>query len=88
MLELLLDTARAILALAALLTLVRVIRGPTTPDRVVALDLVGILTAGFVVVSAAASGSSFFLDVAIVVALISFVGTIAYARYVEISEEP
>jgi len=75
-----------ILAIAALLTLFRVIRGPTLPDRVVALDLFGILIAGFTVVNAAATGLSFFLDVALVIALLSFVGTIGYSRYIEVAE--
>ena len=71
------------LAAAALLAFVRVIRGPTLPDRVVAIDLIGVLIVGLIVVSAAATGERSFLDVAIVIALISFVGTVAYARYVE-----
>ena len=50
------------------------------------LDLVGVLIAGIAVVSAARTGSRYFLDVAIVIALISFVGTVAYARYVETGE--
>jgi multicomponent Na+:H+ antiporter subunit F len=79
--------AFGLLAIAALLALVRVVRGPTLPDRVVALDLLGILVVGFAVLSAAATGSSYFLDVAIVIALLSFVGTIAYARYVEMGEQ-
>lgn len=86
MLERLLLAALAILAVSALLVLRRVVSGPTLPDRVVAIDLIGVIIVGFAVVSAAATGSSFFLDVAIVIALISFVGTIAYARYVEIAE--
>jgi multicomponent Na+:H+ antiporter subunit F len=71
------------LAAAALLAFVRVVRGPTLPDRVVAIDLIGVLVVGLIVVSAAATGEDSFLDVAIVIALISFVGTVAYARYVE-----
>jgi multicomponent Na+:H+ antiporter subunit F len=71
------------LAAAALLAFVRVVRGPTLPDRVVAIDLIGVLVVGLVVVSAAATGEDSFLDVAVVIALISFVGTVAYARYVE-----
>lgn len=77
------STALTMLALAALLTFVRVVRGPTLPDRVVAIDLIGVLIVGLIVVSAAVSGEQGFLDAAIVVALISFVGTVAYARYVE-----
>ena len=57
--------------------------GPTLPDRVVAIDLIGVLIVGVIVVTAAATGDQTFLDVAIVIALISFVGTVAYARYVE-----
>jgi multicomponent Na+:H+ antiporter subunit F len=71
------------LAVAALLAFVRLLRGPTLPDRVVAIDLIGVLMIGLIVVSAAATGEQAFLDVAIVIALISFVGTVAYARYVE-----
>jgi multicomponent Na+:H+ antiporter subunit F len=83
MLDLLFPVVFGILAVSALLALVRVIRGPTLPDRVVALDLMGVLVVGFAVVSAAATGSPYFLDVAIVIALLGFVGTIAYARYIE-----
>lgn len=75
-----------ILAIAALLAFVRVWRGPTLPDRVVAIDLIGVIIVGVMVVDAAASGERAFLDVAIVMALISFVGTVAYARYVERQE--
>lgn len=83
MLDMTLQIALAILSLAALLALIRVVRGPTLPDRVVALDLVGVLVAAVAVVSAALTGHRYFLDVAIIIALISFVGTVAYARYVE-----
>jgi multicomponent Na+:H+ antiporter subunit F len=76
-------TALAMLAVAALLAFVRVVRGPTLPDRVVAIDLIGIMIVGMIVVGGAETGERAFLDVAIVFALISFVGTVAYARYVE-----
>ena len=83
MLDLAIEITLVMLALAALLAFVRVLRGPTLPDRVVAIDLIGVLIVGVLVVEAAATGNQAFLDVAIVIALISFVGTIAYARYVE-----
>lgn len=75
--------ALAMLAIAAALAFVRLVRGPTLPDRVVALDLIGVLIVGVIVVAASATGQQALLDVAIVIALISFVGTIAYARYIE-----
>jgi multicomponent Na+:H+ antiporter subunit F len=87
MLETATGIALVMLALAALLTLARLLRGPTLPDRVVAIDLVGVLIVGLIVVEASVTGERAFLDVAIVIALISFVGTVAYARYVEREEK-
>jgi len=86
MLDITVTVAFLMLTVAALLALVRVVRGPTLPDRVVAIDLIGVLIVGVIVVAAAATGEQAFLDVAIVIALISFVGTVAYARYVEREE--
>jgi multicomponent Na+:H+ antiporter subunit F len=74
------------LALSALLAFVRLLIGPTLPDRVVAIDLIGIVVVGLIVVGAAATGERAFLDVAVVIALISFIGTVAYSRYVERQE--
>ena len=73
----------AMLATAALMTLVRLMRGPTLSDRVVAMDLLGVIVLGLNVVGAGSTGQRGFLDAAVVIALIGFVGTVAYARYVE-----
>ena len=75
--------ALTMLALGAGLTFVRLVRGPSLPDRVISIDLIGILIVCVLVVMAGDSGQQAFLDVAMVIALISFVGTVAYARYVE-----
>lgn len=72
-----------LLGLALGLALLRVIRGPSTPDRVLALDLLGSIGIGTIGVIAVVSGSSLFLDVALVIALLSFLGTVAFARYLE-----
>jgi multicomponent Na+:H+ antiporter subunit F len=75
--------ALCMIGVAILLAVVRLIRGPSLPDRVVALDLISILVAGMTAVYAIASGQAVFLDVATILALISFLGTVAFARYVE-----
>jgi len=75
--------ALTMLALSAGLTFVRLVRGPSLPDRVISIDLIGILVVCVLVVVAGDSGQQAFLDVAMVIALISFVGTVAYARYLE-----
>jgi multicomponent Na+:H+ antiporter subunit F len=75
--------ALAMLAVAVGLTFIRLAMGPTLPDRVIALDLIGVLLVCTLVLMAGATAQQALLDVAMVVALISFVGTVAYARYIE-----
>ena len=71
------------LGVALLVAFVRLVKGPTLPDRIVAMDLFGVLVVGLIVVLAGWSGVRATLDAAIVIALIGFLGTVAYATYVE-----
>lgn len=73
----------AALGLPLLLGFVRLIRGPSLPDRVVALDFMTAVAVAVAGVWAIATGNPVFLDVAMVLALITFVGTVAFARYLE-----
>jgi len=73
----------AVLAVAAALAMVRLARGPSLPDRVVALDLIAAVGVAICAVAAMAFELAVFLDVAMLLALISFVGTVAFARYLE-----
>lgn len=75
--------AFVMLSAAMVLTFIRLVRGPTLPDRVVALDLFAILSTGFLAVYAIDSQQQVFLDVAIVLGLIAFLGTAAFALYIE-----
>lgn len=61
----------------------RVIRGPSLPDRVIALDLLSVILVAMCAVYAAATGERSFLDVALALALVAFFTTAAFARYVE-----
>ncbi|HSE90736.1 MAG TPA: cation:proton antiporter [Candidatus Binatia bacterium] len=72
-----------VIVLAMLLAFIRLVRGPSLPDRVVALDLITIQIAAMLAVDTIATGQAVFLDAAIVLALISFLGTVAFARYLE-----
>lgn len=83
MLETISQITLVTLAVALLLAVARLVKGPTLPDRIVAMDLVGVLVVGLIVVLAATSRVPATLDAAIVIALVGFVGTIAYAMYVE-----
>ena len=62
---------------------VRVLRGPSLPDRVLALDMIGLLSVSFIAVVAVASHQAVLLDAAIALALVSFLGTVAFARFIE-----
>jgi multicomponent Na+:H+ antiporter subunit F len=73
----------AILGAATLLAVIRLIRGPSLPDRVVALDLVATLAVGMIAVYAIATDQEVFLRDAIVLAVVAFLGTVAFAYYVE-----
>ncbi|CTQ33657.1 monovalent cation/H+ antiporter complex subunit F [Jannaschia rubra] len=66
-----------------LLAMVRLIKGPSLPDRVVALDTMTVLIVAFCGLFAIDAGSTAFLDVAVVLALIGFLATVALARFVE-----
>jgi multicomponent Na+:H+ antiporter subunit F len=63
------------------LCLYRIANGPTATDRMVAIDILGTVVVGFVAIITAVSGKTYLLDVALVWALVSFVGTLALAKY-------
>jgi multicomponent Na+:H+ antiporter subunit F len=83
MLEIVSQTTLVTLGAALIVAFIRLVKGPTLPDRIVAMDLFGVLVVGLIVVLAGWSGVRATLDAAIVIALIGFLGTIAYATYVE-----
>lgn len=65
----------------------RLIVGPTTADRVVALDLISMVLVAFFVVFAMASGVGSYMDAAIVLSLVAFLGTVAFARFLERADD-
>jgi multicomponent Na+:H+ antiporter subunit F len=70
-----------VLGFALLCALLRMARGPTLPDRIVALELVATLMVGVVAVYSISNRQPVFLDVAIVLALVGFLGAVAFARF-------
>ena len=83
MLSISLSIAYTLLSAALVIALVRLIKGPTLPDRVVALELMASLTVGFIGVYAVSSERGAFLDVAMVLALIGFIAAVGFSRYLE-----
>lgn len=76
-----------ILAFSALLIFIRFVKGPSIVDRVVALDLMITTGLGFIAVYSMLTGHSTFLDIAMILALIGFLGTIAFSYYLEKREK-
>lgn len=65
----------------SLICLYRVIRGPTIPDRMVGVDIFGILVVGICAIIAMQTGKSFILDIGIAWIILSFIGTLTLAKY-------
>ena len=63
--------------------IVRLVKGPDTVDRVVAIDLLTIVTIALIALLAHTAGRYIYLDVALVYGLLSFLGVLAVARYLE-----
>lgn len=70
-------------ACAIILGFYRVVRGPSLPDRVMALDMIGLMAVSTIALVAIATRASVLLDAAIALALISFLGTVAFSRFIE-----
>ncbi|SLN12302.1 Na(+)/H(+) antiporter subunit F [Pseudoruegeria aquimaris] len=71
------------IVLALVLGFIRLVKGPSLPDRVVALDMMTILIVAFCGLFAISTRDETFLDVALVMALVGFLATVALARFAE-----
>lgn len=71
------------LALGLLFSFIRLLRGPSLPDRVVALELIASLTVGTLAAYAMVMRVPAALDVALVLALVGFLAAVAFSRYLE-----
>lgn len=74
--------ALCLLSLSFLLTVLRVILGPTLPDRVLALDMLVVIAVGFIAVIGIKTGYTLYLDIAIALGLVGFLATVAFARFI------
>jgi len=85
--DLIAQISLVVLVIALGLAFLRLVLGPSLPDRVVALDLVATLLVGLIAVSAVETGDVIFLRVAMVVALFNFIGTIGFCWYLQRDSE-
>lgn len=72
-----------ILAISVMLVFIRLLKGPAVVDRVIALDLIITIGIGIITVYSIRMDQKVLLDVAVILALIAFLGTVAFAYYIE-----
>lgn len=72
-----------LIGLSILVIFIRLIIGPSIEDRIVALDLLSANAIAFIAVYSIQSRATTFLDVGIILALLAFLGTVAFASYLE-----
>ena len=71
-----------IVGLAMLMALVRLLRGPTVPDRVLALDTLNVATIAQLILFGMHLGSAIYFEVALIIAMLGFVSTVVLSKYV------
>ncbi len=72
-----------VLMVCCFLCLYRIGRGPSAPDRTVAIDILGTVVVGFCALMGLLTGKDYYLNIAIAWAVLSFIGTLALAKYLE-----
>jgi len=75
--------AMYIILLACVLCLFRIFKGPSAADRIVAVDILGIMIVGFCAILTVATERSWYIDIGIAWALQSFISTLALSKYME-----
>ncbi len=81
--EIILQISTYFVSAGIILSTLRMIKGPSMADRAVALDTFTVISISLIVLIACLSGRVIFLDVGMVYAILSFIGVVAVARYLE-----
>jgi len=76
------DASTAMLVLSLVMAFVRLVRGPSLPDRIISLDLLAIVVMGILSIHAIRTGEHVYMTAGIALALIAFIGTVALALYI------
>lgn len=82
LLDISLTVALVMLSLAFLITVARIVMGPTLPDRVLGLDMLTSVAIGFIAVIGIDTGFTLYIDIAIALGLVGFLATVALARFI------
>ncbi|ACQ71537.1 multiple resistance and pH regulation protein F [Exiguobacterium sp. AT1b] len=86
LLDILIYISLAILLLAMLMMLYRVVKGPTTADRVIALDSIGIALISVVALLSILLDTTLYFEVILLLSILAFIGTVAFSKFLEKGE--
>jgi multicomponent Na+:H+ antiporter subunit F len=68
---------------ALVLAFIRLLKGPSVNDRIAAMDVIAIVVMGFIIVYSVLIEKDIYLDLAVIISLISFIGTVAVSTYLK-----
>ena len=83
MIQIMITTALVFFAIAIGMAVIRIILGPSMPDRVLALDVIGVNLIASIAVISVLMNTKVYLEVILILGILSFVGTIAYSKFIE-----
>ncbi|CAM4289471.1 monovalent cation/H+ antiporter complex subunit F [Gillisia hiemivivida] len=81
--DIVLMIALILLSFSIILVFIRIVLGPTLPDRVISFDLIGTITIGMIAIYSITTGVESYMDAAIILSLVMFLGAIAFAYYMK-----
>ncbi|MEJ6397395.1 K+/H+ antiporter subunit F [Yoonia sp. 208BN28-4] len=82
LLDLAVIVAFCVVAFAQVMSMLRLVIGPTTGDRILALDTMVVNAIGLIVLLGISQGTQIFFEASMIIAMLGFVSTVAYARFV------
>lgn len=83
MIQIMLTTALVLFSLTIAIAVFRIIRGPSMPDRVLALDVIGVNLIASIAVISIILNTKAFLEAILILGILSFIGTIAFSKSIE-----
>ncbi|MDQ0229781.1 Na(+)/H(+) antiporter subunit F1 [Metabacillus malikii] len=86
MFDIILHVSLLLVAISTSLYIYRLIKGPSTPDRVIALDAIGINLVAITAIISIVLKSSAFVEVILLIGILAFIGTVAFSKFLEKGE--
>ncbi|WP_339226358.1 Na(+)/H(+) antiporter subunit F1 [Oceanobacillus sp. FSL K6-2867] len=83
MVKTILIIALSFYGIAIAISAYRIVIGPSLPDRVIALDMIGVMLVSSIAVVSVLLGTTAFLEVILILAILAFISTIAFSKYIE-----